>query len=65
MELESFDHFVDVQDNSQDDIQLSDIEKLAIEKVLIENNYNISKSANKLGISRAALYRRMEKYGLR
>jgi transcriptional regulator of acetoin/glycerol metabolism len=45
-----------------DDVQLSDVEKSAIEKVLQKNNFNISKSADELGLSRAALYRRMEKY---
>lgn len=50
--------------NSSDDIQLSDLEKNTIERVLAKNNYNISKSAEELGLSRAALYRRMEKYHL-
>ena len=47
-----------------DDIQLSNMEKTAIEKVLAKNNHNISKSAEELGLSRAALYRRMEKYNI-
>lgn len=47
-----------------DDLQLSEIEKISIEKVLHKNNFNISKSAEELGLSRAALYRRMEKYNL-
>lgn len=47
---------------NNDDLQLSDIEKSTIEKVLQKNNFNISKSAEELGLSRAALYRRMEKY---
>jgi DNA-binding NtrC family response regulator len=51
-------------DENSDDFQLSDIEKLAIEKVLVKNEYNISKSAEELGLSRASLYRRMEKYGI-
>lgn len=45
-----------------DEFQLSDIEKVAIEKVLIKNENNISKSAEELGLSRASLYRRIEKY---
>ena len=48
--------------NNQYDFQLSDIEKNTIEKVLLKNNQNISKSAEELGLSRASLYRRMEKY---
>ncbi|MCY1218995.1 Regulatory protein AtoC [compost metagenome] len=47
---------------NNDDLQLSDIEKSTIEKVLQKNNFNISKSAEELGLSRASLYRRMEKY---
>lgn len=46
----------------ENELQLSEIEKKSIEKVLIKNNYNISKSAEELGLSRAALYRRIEKY---
>jgi DNA-binding NtrC family response regulator len=51
-------------DENTDDFQLSDIEKVAIEKVLVKNEFNISKSAEELGLSRASLYRRMEKYGI-
>ena len=51
-------------DKSNDDLQLSDIEKNTIEKVLAKNNQNISKSAEELGLSRASLYRRMEKYNI-
>lgn len=47
---------------TNDDVQLSDIEKTIIEKVLQKHNFNISKSAEELGLSRAALYRRMEKH---
>jgi len=49
---------------NQDDIPLSNVEKNAIEKVLTKHQYNISKSAEELGLSRAALYRRMEKYNI-
>ncbi len=49
---------------NQDDFQLSDIEKNTIEKVLVKNNQNISKSAEELGLSRASLYRRLEKYNI-
>lgn len=47
-----------------DEFQLSDIEKVTIEKVLVKYDFNISKSAEELGLSRAALYRRIEKYHL-
>jgi len=49
---------------SKDDLPLSDVEKNTIEKVLVKHGYNISKSAEELGLSRAALYRRMEKYNI-
>jgi len=49
---------------NRDDIPLSDREKMTIEKVLVKHDYNISKSAEELGLSRAALYRRMEKYNI-
>ncbi len=34
-----------------------------LEKALLNSNYNVSKAAKKLGISRTTLYRLMEKYG--
>lgn len=43
---------------------LDDLEKQAIVAVLDKNKGNVSKSAKDLGITRAALYRRLEKYGL-
>lgn len=54
-----------VEDNRNEDLYLSDIEKSTIEKVLQKNNFNISKSAEELGLSRASLYRRMEKFDLK
>lgn len=49
---------------NREDIPLSDMEKNTIEKVLAKHQYNISKSADELGLSRASLYRRMEKYNI-
>lgn len=43
---------------------LDDIEKNAILTVLEKNKGNVSKSSKELGITRAALYRRLEKYEL-
>jgi DNA-binding NtrC family response regulator len=51
-------------EDNQDDIQLSAVEKTAIEKILFKNNNNISKTAEELGLSRASLYRRLEKYNI-
>lgn len=45
-------------------LNLDDVEKAAIAKALQMHNGNISKAADELGLTRASLYRRMEKYGL-
>lgn len=47
--------------NSQN---LENIERSAIAESLLKNQGNISKSARELGLTRAALYRRIEKYDL-
>lgn len=47
-----------------DDMRLETVEKNTILKVIDRNKGNISKSAKELGITRAALYRRLEKYDL-
>lgn len=47
-------------DNSS--LTLDEVEKKTIIKVLDKHKGNISKSAKELGITRAALYRRIEKY---
>lgn len=51
-------------EDNPEDIQLSSIEKATVEKALLKNNNNISKTAEELGLSRAALYRRLEKYNI-
>ncbi|MFV8270645.1 sigma-54-dependent transcriptional regulator [Flavobacterium sp. GT2N3] len=51
-------------EDNQDDIQLSSVEKITIEKILFKNNNNITKTAEELGLSRGALYRRLEKYNI-
>ena len=48
----------------QDGMNLSELEKAAVTKAISMHNGNISKAAKELGLTRAALYRRMEKYGL-
>jgi DNA-binding NtrC family response regulator len=53
-----------IQHINLEDLPLSDVEKSTIEKVLNKYHYNISKSAEELGLSRAALYRRIEKYNI-
>lgn len=46
------------------DYNLDNIEKMVIRKVLKEQAGNVSQAADELGITRSALYRRLEKYGL-
>jgi DNA-binding NtrC family response regulator len=45
-------------------LNLDEIEKDMIQKVVEKHNGNISKAAKELGLTRASLYRRLEKYGL-
>ncbi len=45
-------------------LNLDEVEKTAIAKALQMHAGNISKAADELGLTRASLYRRMEKYGL-
>ena len=45
-------------------LNLDEVEKAAIAKALQMHGGNISKAADELGLTRASLYRRMEKYGL-
>lgn len=45
-------------------LNLDDVEKDMIQKALDKYNGNISKAAKELGLTRASLYRRLEKYGL-
>lgn len=49
---------------SSDTLNLDEVEKSAIVKALSMHGGNISKAADELGLTRASLYRRMEKYGL-
>ena len=48
-----------------DDYNLEEVEKTVIRKALDKHEGNISKSAEELGLTRASLYRRMEKYDLK
>jgi DNA-binding NtrC family response regulator len=52
------------QATHNDTLNLDEVEKTAISKALQLHNGNISKAAEELGLTRASLYRRMEKYGL-
>jgi len=47
-----------------DSYNLDDIEKTVIEKVLKQNQGNVTQAASQLGLTRTSLYRRMEKHGI-
>jgi len=47
-----------------EDMSLEEVEFLLIKKALTRHTGNISHAAEALGLSRSALYRRMQKYGL-
>ncbi|MEP0986737.1 sigma-54 dependent transcriptional regulator [Ekhidna sp.] len=47
-----------------DSYNLDDMEKTTIQKVVNKYEGNISKAAKELGLTRASLYRRLEKHGL-
>jgi DNA-binding NtrC family response regulator len=49
---------------ARDDLNLERAEKHMIEEALKKHSYNISLAAAELGLTRASLYRRMEKHGL-
>ncbi len=48
----------------RDDHNLERVEKQMVEQALKKHSYNISLAAAELGLTRASLYRRMEKHGL-
>ncbi len=47
-----------------EDYNLEEVEKMVLRKALKKHEGNISKAAEELGLTRASLYRRLEKYGL-
>jgi DNA-binding NtrC family response regulator len=68
--LEPDDFFLSkTEEEAQDSINTSNMnleetEKMLIRKVIDKHGGNISKAAKELGLTRASLYRRIEKYGL-
>lgn len=50
--------------NHNASLNLDEVEKNVIQKAIDKNGGNISKAAKELGLTRASLYRRLEKYGL-
>lgn len=68
-EIQPEDFYFSVQDVKEDDLKLSNFdleeaEKLLIIKAVSKYNGNLTKAAKDLGLTRASLYRRLEKYGL-
>jgi len=58
-----------VEKNDDEEIDFSEydldtVEKMMIQKAISKNAGNISKAAKSLGLTRASLYRRLEKHGL-
>ena len=47
-----------------EEMSLEDVEALLIKKALARFSGNVSHAANALGLSRSALYRRLQRYGL-
>jgi transcriptional regulator of acetoin/glycerol metabolism len=47
-----------------DELTLEEVEKVLIQKALARAGGNVSEAAKGLGLSRSALYRRLERYGL-
>jgi len=68
--LEPYDFFIVEKDEKNDDgfatdnLNLEEIEKVLVRKVIDKHGGNISRAAKELGLTRASLYRRIEKYGL-
>lgn len=67
--LEADDFIISSKGKPKDEIELETydldtIEKNVIRKVLKQNQGNITKAAEQLGLTRTSLYRRMEKYDL-
>ncbi len=50
---------------SLEDMSLEEVESFLIQKALARYDGNVSRAADALGLSRSALYRRLERYGLR
>jgi transcriptional regulator of acetoin/glycerol metabolism len=47
-----------------DDMSLEDVECLLIKKALARYDGNVSRVAEALGLSRSAMYRRLQRFGL-
>ena len=50
---------------TSNNLNLDEMEKVAIERAIQKNHGNISKAAKELGLGRTTIYRKLEKYGIR
>ena len=50
--------------SASETLNLQSLERGAVSSALRKHGFNISRAARELGLTRAALYRRMEKYDL-
>ena len=57
-------HGAAVSAGATETLNLDELERQMIERALRMHHFNISSAASELGLSRGALYRRMEKHGL-
>jgi DNA-binding NtrC family response regulator len=68
--LEPQDFFMEDTNQSNDDgfdpenMNLEEVEKVLVRKVIDKHGGNISRAAKELGLTRASLYRRIEKHGI-
>ncbi len=51
-------------DLALESFNLEDVERVVIRKALAKHHGNVSRAAGELGLTRASLYRRLERYGL-
>jgi transcriptional regulator of acetoin/glycerol metabolism len=64
LQLDDFTFLADIQQIGNQTLDLYQMEKNAVIKALAKHQGNISKTAKDLGLTRAALYRRIEKYDI-
>lgn len=62
--IQSVDLQLEPSQGTPDGLNLQEMEEHLVRKALDQYEGNISRAARQLGLTRAALYRRMEKYGL-
>ena len=68
--LQPLDFFMEERGDKKDDefspdnMNLEEVEKILIRKVIDKHGGNISRAAKELGLTRASLYRRIEKHGI-